>query len=280
MPHFNDTRGPPPVRPRHCRQCGKMFEPQGATAHIRKQTKLCSQPCRDAAGAASLVRSNAKQRAKRQAERAVRNAQKAAAPPKPAQRHVAVTENRRMESMRHIVRRNAKLRREGRLPGPVPPYWRPKTRGDCAQVMRPCPFVGCRYNLAVDVSEIGSLIWRQGDEWGGMALAQDNCALDIAAESGSTLEDIARRLGVTRERVRQEETVALAKLQAVCAELTPEQEPGRSSAASMDTDYTPRALTEYVGAPEKTEMAAAGLDEGDLWLKKVWRSALAETQEP
>jgi hypothetical protein len=30
---------------------------------------------------------------------------------------------------------------------PVLTDWRPRTRGDCADGPRPCPFIGCRYHL-------------------------------------------------------------------------------------------------------------------------------------
>jgi hypothetical protein len=32
---------------------------------------------------------------------------------------------------------------------------RPKTRADCADVPRPCPFVSCRWNLYLDVDNRG-----------------------------------------------------------------------------------------------------------------------------
>ena len=39
-----------------------------------------------------------------------------------------------------------------------------------------------------------------------------SCALDIADRGGATLEQVGDALGIVRERVRQIETVALAKL--------------------------------------------------------------------
>lgn len=38
-------------------------------------------------------------------------------------------------------------------PGPR----RPRTRGDCEDGPRPCPWVGCRYNLMLEVTEAGGL---------------------------------------------------------------------------------------------------------------------------
>ena len=42
--------------------------------------------------------------------------------------------------------------RIGALLYPERSYWRPKTRGDCANVARPCPYVSCKYHLYIDVN--------------------------------------------------------------------------------------------------------------------------------
>ena len=34
---------------------------------------------------------------------------------------------------------------------------RPKTRADCLRVVRPCPWVSCRWNLALDVKPNGNV---------------------------------------------------------------------------------------------------------------------------
>lgn len=74
----------------------------------------------------------------------------------------------------------------------------PRTRGDCADGPRPCPYAhACRYGLALPP---------------GMD-SVSNCALDHAeAEGGMTLEEVGELLGVTRERVRQIEKRALSRL--------------------------------------------------------------------
>jgi hypothetical protein len=89
------------------------------------------------------------------------------------------------------------------------PYWRPKTRGDCSKVPRPCPYVACSKHLYLDVAETGSLIFNfphlEPDE-----MPPDcSCALDLAARGGMTLEDIADVTNLTRERIRQMERRAL-----------------------------------------------------------------------
>ena len=77
---------------------------------------------------------------------------------------------------------------------PIAPL-RPVTRGDCLpggrNAARPCRFSDCRYAL---------------DASGG-----ESCTLDVAARGGETLDAVGKIFGVTRERIRQMETVALAK---------------------------------------------------------------------
>lgn len=88
--------------------------------------------------------------------------------------------------------------------------WRPKTREDCAQVMRPCPYVGCRYHLYLDVSERqGSIRVNYEEEVWDLT---HSCSLDIADEGGHTLQSVADILRLTRERVRQLEKKALEEV--------------------------------------------------------------------
>lgn len=89
---------------------------------------------------------------------------------------------------------------------------RPKTRADCAMVPRPCPFVGCKYNLYLDVNpETGSIKMNFPDvEPWEMA---ESCALDIVEEAGELiLEEVGDAMNVTRERIRQVEENLLNKL--------------------------------------------------------------------
>jgi hypothetical protein len=100
----------------------------------------------------------------------------------------------------------------GREQYPESDYWRPASRGDCAEMERPCPFVGCKYHLYIDVHPVrGSIkvnfpdveVWEM----------TETCALDIADRGGITLEDVGQIMNLTRERVRQLETAGLARLQ-------------------------------------------------------------------
>jgi len=95
---------------------------------------------------------------------------------------------------------------------PVSPYWRPETRADCSRVPRPCPYVGCQYNLYLDVLRSGSLKYNFPHlEPSQMVVS---CVLDMAEdECGCTLEAVGSVMNLTRERVRQIEARALMKLE-------------------------------------------------------------------
>lgn len=87
---------------------------------------------------------------------------------------------------------------------------RPRTRADCVDGPRPCPWVGCRYHLYSDVKWSGTLdVYHDVDP---LELSE-SCALDVSARSTHTLGEVAAKLGVTRERVRQIEEMALGKLE-------------------------------------------------------------------
>lgn len=85
---------------------------------------------------------------------------------------------------------------------------RPRTRGDCADGPRPCPWVGCRHHLAIEVGAGGSLKLNFPDlevhEMG------ETCSLDVADRGAVTLHEAGVHVGLTRERVRQIENSALA----------------------------------------------------------------------
>lgn len=101
---------------------------------------------------------------------------------------------------------------EGRELFPEVSTARPKTRGECIGVPRPCPHVSCAHHLYLDVSlTTGSIklnfpdleVWEMGE----------SCALDVAARGGVCLEDVGSILNMTRERVRQIELIALRRLE-------------------------------------------------------------------
>lgn len=102
---------------------------------------------------------------------------------------------------------------------------RPITRGDCANVPRPCPFVSCQNHLYLDVNEeSGSLRFNHPDKepW---ELAE-TCALDVADAGGATLEAVGDISGLTRERIRQIEVSAIEKLRRGVPEAREADSPG------------------------------------------------------
>lgn len=70
----------------------------------------------------------------------------------------------------------------------------PRTRGECADVPRPCPHRACRYHNEAMTPEL-------------------SCALDVADSGGVPLEVVSEAMNITRERVRQIEAKALELLQ-------------------------------------------------------------------
>lgn len=88
----------------------------------------------------------------------------------------------------------------------------PATREECEHGERPCPYVSCKHHLYLDVSRKGSIKLNFPDlePWE----LPYSCALDAAEAGGLALEQVARLMNVTRERVRQIEERALFQLQA------------------------------------------------------------------
>lgn len=85
---------------------------------------------------------------------------------------------------------------------------RPRTRAECADGPRPCPYVSCQYHLFLDVAENGNIKLNFPDiEPDQLA---HSCSLDVADRGGATLEEVAALMNLTRERIRQIEVLALA----------------------------------------------------------------------
>ena len=114
-------------------------------------------------------------------------------------------------SVKRMTKRELEI---GRLLYPESDYWKPRTREECADGPRPCPFVSCKHHLFIDVSaRTGAIklnfpdleVWDLGE----------SCALDVADRGGTTLEDVGAIMNLTRERIRQVEVKALAKLEAL-----------------------------------------------------------------
>lgn len=121
---------------------------------------------------------------------------------------------RKREVRKHTISVKRMTKRELQLGAALYPErveGRPCTRGECDDVPRPCPFVGCRFNLYLDVSpKNGAIILNFPDlEPDQMT---ESCALDVADRGGDTLENVGAYMNVTRERIRQLEVRALDRL--------------------------------------------------------------------
>ncbi len=114
-------------------------------------------------------------------------------------------------SVKRMTKRELEI---GRLLYPENGYWKPRTRAECADTPRPCPYVSCKYHLFIDVSNRTGAIklnFPDLEVWD----MPESCALDVADRGGTTLEDVGAIMNLTRERIRQVEVKALAKLEAL-----------------------------------------------------------------
>ena len=93
---------------------------------------------------------------------------------------------------------------------------RPITRADCADVPRPCPYVGCRHNMFLDVGQNGrgsSIHYLWGTDDPTKMPPNLSCCLDIVDARGTqTLDQIGKIWNITRERIRQIEAKGLRKI--------------------------------------------------------------------
>jgi hypothetical protein len=91
-------------------------------------------------------------------------------------------------------------------------YERPKTRAECKDGARPCPFLACKHHLYLDVNpETGSI--KLNFPHLELSEMKETCALDIADRGPITLEEIGEIMNLTRERIRQLEQSALEKIE-------------------------------------------------------------------
>lgn len=121
------------------------------------------------------------------------------------------TATRRM-GIRQLRRENEELAPIIRLAQAV----RPKTRAECVDGPRPCPWVGCRHHMFIDVNPVkenGTIKENfphlEPDELDGRL---ESCSLDVAEDGTSSTERIAELMNLTRERIRQIEDRALKKV--------------------------------------------------------------------
>lgn len=109
---------------------------------------------------------------------------------------------------------------------------RPKTRADCRDAVRPCPWVSCRHHLFFELTTEGKIRcpWRDdGIDWANEEKATEafaellvnytgpTCVLDVTEQhpDGLQLQEIADRLGVDVTRIERSQQSALEKLKHV-----------------------------------------------------------------
>lgn len=114
-------------------------------------------------------------------------------------------------SVKRMTKRELEI---GRLLYPETDYEKPRARAECLDGPRPCPFVSCKHHLYIDVSPRTGAIKLNFPDLEVWDLPE-SCALDVADRGGTTLEDVGAIMNLTRERIRQVEVKALAKLEAL-----------------------------------------------------------------
>lgn len=117
----------------------------------------------------------------------------------------------------------------------------PRTRGECKDEPRPCPYVTCRHHLLLDIARDGRLyVTRDMDEADedsvGDALEQmpQTCALDVADRGGMFEEDVAGLLNLTRTHIADIETAAKRKIRRDGHELDDREHPEDSYIRHME----------------------------------------------
>jgi hypothetical protein len=117
------------------------------------------------------------------------------------------------------------------------PMRKPSDDRECENMLRPCPFISCRFHLVVDVLENGALRLNRrirgkrprlnADETDPMkiqrfmrraakAIAETDpdwsCALDVARRGDLLYDEIAEVYALTGERIRQVDTEGRERL--------------------------------------------------------------------
>lgn len=163
---------------------------------------------------------------------------------------------------------------------------RPKTRAECPK-HRPCPWVSCRYHLALDVRRDGRLSFfddaLEHDPARVLEAMPYTCALDVAEAGDHHLEEIGGYLGLSKERVRVLEASAMAALKEGIATRAPQLRPEPSrrgsvedAAATLESDSAAallERLTCALGRPIRLAELATATGESAQGLSFTMRRA-------
>ena len=85
-------------------------------------------------------------------------------------------------------------------------FLRPRTRRQCVDGPRPCPWVGCRHHLWLEAALEGCERWEDGE--------CETCALDVAAMGGLDRGQVAEVMGVGMAEVAVVELRAIGAVRA------------------------------------------------------------------
>jgi hypothetical protein len=79
---------------------------------------------------------------------------------------------------------------------------RPQTRAECEQFERPCPFVGCRHHLFLDVTAKGSIRFPFGDDVSVIETMAQTCSLDGAEQGETPVDELAKVFELSAQGMR------------------------------------------------------------------------------
>lgn len=99
----------------------------------------------------------------------------------------------------------------GHSPEYAPITYVPPRRNCLARSERPCPYMGCEWHLWNAVSD--------SMRRNGYHNMPETCVLDVTDRGEQSQDEVAAIIGVTRQRIEQDETAALRKLSARCRRL-------------------------------------------------------------
>lgn len=105
-----------------------------------------------------------------------------------------------------------RLARKGAVPPPAV-HERPTKRGECRDIPRPCPYVGCRYHLFLTVTDTGSIDLPYGEDVAALESMKETCALDVAERPGGVDPlELAGHFQVTNTAINNAVAMSLGKL--------------------------------------------------------------------
>jgi len=133
---------------------------------------------------------------------------------------------------------------------------RPRLRRDCVNGPRPCRFLSCTHHLMLEVSAWGGLLTNHP----GLELEEleESCALDVAERGEHTLECVGKYLGITRERARQIEVLALSKLRDALGVSEPISDGDLVTLTRTKSTYVASLLTGVSASELSRHMHASG----------------------